>query len=390
MATLYCHLANFHLPYMKMLQDCGCEVHAAAYPDWHIQRVENKLVRCRRVQFSRSILNPKNLAAVLTMRRILKEEDYDLIHVHSPIAAFITRLALLGIKRGALIYTVHGFHFYKGASWLKWLLYFPAEWIASFWTDAMIVINEEDYKTARLLRGLPVNRIHLVPGVGVSLDQYGSTMDGPGKAELRRELDIPAGVKVAICVGEFNRNKNQEMILKAWPRILEKVPSAYLLLAGEGSREKFLRKTSVKLKLEQFIRFLGFRTDIPDLLQLADVVLLTSFREGLPRAVLEAMAAGRPVVATDTRGTRDLVVDGVTGFLVPCGDSAAAAEKIIELFDDTGLAETMGTQAALRSQSFSFGKVAAQMADIYKYYLNGSRSFLQEETGEKAGLGHKK
>ena len=110
-------------------------------------------------------------------------------------------------------------------------------------------------------------------------------------------------------------------------------------------------------------------------------MLLTSFREGLPRAVLEAMAAGRPVVATDTRGTRDLVVDGVTGFLVPCGDSAAAAEKIIELFDDTGLAETMGTQAALHSQSFSLEKVAAQMTGIYQYYLNGSRSFLQEEPG---------
>ncbi len=368
-ATLYCHLANFHLPYMEMLQDCGCVVHAAAYPDWHIWRVEGRIARCRRIGFSRSVLNPANLAAFFNMRRILKEENYDLIHVHSPIAAFITRLALPGTGRGALIYTAHGFHFYRGASWWKWLLYFPPEWLAGYRTDALIVVNEEDYRTARLFKGLSPEKVHLVPGVGFDPRQYSSGLEEADREGLRRELQISAGAKVALCVGEFNRNKNQAMLLKAWPAVLEKAGPAFLLLAGEGGGERRLRKMAAGLGIGKYIRFLGFRTDIPRLLQLADIALLTSFREGLPRAVLEAMAAGKPLVATDTRGLRDLVVDGSTGFLVPCGDSAAAAGRIVELFSDEEAAKRLGREAAIRSREFSFERVAPQMAAIYRGLL---------------------
>ena len=172
-------------------------------------------------------------------------------------------------------------------------------------------------------------------------------------------------------MGEFNRNKNQALLLEAWPAVLERAAPAYLLLAGEGGGEDLLRKKTAQLGIGEYIRFLGFRTDIPRLLQLADIALLGSFREGLPRAILEAMAAGKPVVAARIRGLRDLVEEGVSGYLVAPGDSAAMAERIARLFSDGAAVKRMGREAARRSEAFSYERVAPQMAAIYRDLLEG-------------------
>lgn len=365
-ATVYTHLAAFHIPFIKLLQSWGYEVHAAASPaEGRKEEVERAGVICWDIPFARSATSPQNLRAYWKLRSLLKENHYALIHVHTPAAAWLGRLAAKHTGQGPVLYTVHGFHFYRGAPWHYWLFYYPAERLAARWTDGLIVINSEDYEQAQTMGFKPKQNLFLVHGVGVELERFAPAEE---RSSIRKELGLDDQDIVVACVAEFTPTKNHAFLLTAWRRVAGEEPRAHLLLIGDGQLKKTIER-KIGVKRTPHVHFLGFRKDVPKVLQATDIFTLPSRREGLPRSVMEAMAAGKPVVATDVRGNRDLVDHGVTGLLVKLGDVEGLAGALLKLIRDPSLREKMGEASREKIRAYSLDRVIQEMAEIYARYL---------------------
>lgn len=292
------------------------------------EEVEAIGVKCWDIPFARSPYNPKNLRAFRALKRLLEAHHFALVHVHTPVAAFVGRYLAKATSQGPVLYTAHGFHFYKGAPLRNWLIYYTAERLASRWTDGLIVMNSEDFDNARRLGFKPDKNLFYVHGVGVDLSRY--SLMSSLKEYIRSELGLSLDGVVVTCVAEMNPNKNHILLLNAWKKLSARHPYCHLLLVGTGELMSVLQNKVKKEKIPR-VYFLGYRRDVPQILQESDIVTLTSKREGLPKSIMEAMAAGKPVVATDVRGNRDLVEQGTTGFLVKLGDVEGLATALEEL-----------------------------------------------------------
>ena len=367
-ATVYTHLAVFHIPFMKMLQEKGYEVHAAASSvTGRRNDVENAGVICWEIPFKRSPYNPANVKAFFELRSLLKNHHFDLIHVHTPVAAFLGRLVAKSTHQGPVLYTAHGFHFYKGAPRRNWFIYHTAERIASRWTDGLIVMNDEDFENAQKLGFKAGENLFYVHGVGVDLSKYAN----PPVSEnsIRASLGIGQEDVVIACVGELNENKNQDFLLDAWGDLASRHDYIHLLLVGTGEKMATLQKKVLQEHLQR-VYFLGYRRDVPQILREADVATLVSKREGLPKCVMEAMAAGKPVVASNVRGNRDLVKHGRTGFLVELEDISGLVQAFEKLILDHQLRISMGIAGQKKIRDYSLKNVLAEMSDIYDLYLS--------------------
>ncbi len=366
-ATVATHIRAFHLPFIKMLQEQGHQVEVACCLDVPLASpLPGVAMPVWGIPFARSPYSPKNTSAYLKIRRLLRERDYDLIHVNTPAAAFLTRLAGRNLKTPVL-YMAHGFHFYEGAPLLYRLLYYNMERLASRWTAGLIVLNREDLLAAGRFGLIEGENLFLVHGVGVDPDYY--CPEPPGQAQIDTGGGIPEDAPVAVCVAEFTPNKNHALLLAAWKMVAAKTPAARLLLVGRGEMEEALKRRVSEDGLSGSVRFLGYRTDVPRLLNRADVFVLASQREGLPRVVMEAMACARPVVATNVRGSRDLVRDGESGLLVPLGRPEPLAEALLRLIGDRALARRMGAAGREMAQEYALPRVLAEMDDIYRRFL---------------------
>ena len=366
-ATVYTHLANFHIPFMKLFQEKGYEVHAAASSvDGRREEIESAGVYCHEIEFSRSLLSFANYKAFRQLVMFLKSQRFDLIHVHTPIAAFLGRLAAKLTKQGSVLYTAHGFHFYKGAPSLNWLIYFTAEKIAVKWTDALIVINEEDFANACRLGFKPNKNLFFVNGVGVETQKYKASKN---TSLIRKELEIPADAVVVVCVAELTNVKNHVFLLDAWRLLVIEYDNIHLLLVGMGKDEEKL-KFRVKDETIPRVHFLGFRSDISNILTDSDIAVLTSRREGLPKSIMEAMAVGKPVVATNVRGNRDLVDNEQTGFIIELGDVQGFIKALEKLISDSQLRLSMGAAGRAKIADYSLHNVLAQMEQIYDRFAD--------------------
>jgi len=367
-ATVESHLLNFHIPYMKLLQEKGYEVHVATKLGNRQQEFDEIGVIKHNVDFSRSPYSPKVFKSLQQMEKLLKEIRFSLVHVHTPVAAFVTRLACQRTNTHPVLYTAHGFHFYKGAPLKNWLLYYNMEKLAAHWTDGLITINEEDYKAAQKFKLRKNGKVFFVPGVGVdivSLEQRIASID---RSEKRKELGLSADAAVIITVGELNANKNHIQVLEALSK-LNKTNFHYLIV-GNGEDEQKLQKAVNELLLRDKVSFLGFRRDVPELLTASDVFILTSRREGLPKAVMEAMAVGLPIIATDVRGNRDLVKSGENGYLVPLGNAEQTAIAIERLIDSEDLRRSMGGKSKELVKQYDLQNILKEMEKIYDNILN--------------------
>jgi len=371
-ATVESHLLNFHIPYMKLLQEKGYEVHVATKLGNRQQEFDEIGVIKHNVDFSRSPYSPKVFKSLQQMEKLLKEIRFSLVHVHTPVAAFVTRLACQRTNTHPVLYTAHGFHFYKGAPLKNWLLYYNMEKLAAHWTDGLITINEEDYKAAQKFKLRKNGKVFFVPGVGVdivSLEQRIASID---RSEKRKELGLSADAAVIITVGELNANKNHIQVLEALSK-LNKTNFHYLIV-GNGEDEQKLQKAVNELLLRDKVSFLGFRRDVPELLTASDVFILTSRREGLPKAVMEAMAVGLPIIATDVRGNRDLVKSGENGYLVPLDDVEQTAIAIERLINSENLRRSMGEKSKELVKQYDLQCILKEMEKIYDNILNFSSS----------------
>jgi glycosyltransferase involved in cell wall biosynthesis len=365
-ATVYSHLAAFHKPFIKLLQDKGYEVHAVANPDHgRKEEIEKMGVICWDIPFSRTPYQLANFMAVKKLIRLFHEHYFELIHVHTPVASFLVRYTAKKCKQGSVLYTAHGFHFYKGAPIQNWLLYYTAEKLAKRWTDGLIVMNEEDYNNGKKLGFKENESLFFTHGVGVSFDQYNIN----DVSNIRKQLGIGKNEIVISYIAELNNNKNHLFLLRNWKDILEINPNVHCLIIGRGEKERELQKYVERNHLKN-IHFLGFRNDIPIILFETDIVTLLSFREGLPRCIMEAMVSRKPLVVTNIRGSRDLVKHGVNGFVVDLDDDESLVKSFAKLINDKDLRERMGQSSFKEIQPYNLTYVLEEIKEIYSKYIN--------------------
>jgi len=301
------------------------------------------------------------------MEKLLKEIRFSLVHVHTPVAAFVTRLACQRTNTHPVLYTAHGFHFYKGAPLKNWLLYYNMEKLAARWTDGLITINEEDFEAAKKFRLRNNGQVFYVPGVGVDVEAIQQRAAAIDRSTKRRELGIDDKSTVIITVGELNTNKNHTQVLRALSELRK--TNLHYLIVGTGENELKLKKMVKQLSLQNNVSFLGFRKDIPELLSASDIFILTSRREGLPRAILEAMAVGLPIIATNVRGNRDLVKHGENGYSVQLDDVQQTILAIEALSSSKSLRESMGEINREVVREYSLERVLSETEVIYDFFL---------------------
>lgn len=258
---------------------------------------------CKIVQIptSRSPFSLGNVQAIKQIRRVA--ENYDIVHCHTPLASAATRIACNRLRKKGLkvIYTAHGFHFYKGAPLKNWLIYYPVEWICAYWTDVLITINKEDFERAK--KHLHAKKVEYVPGVGIDIEKFANTK--VDRKQKRKELGIPEDVFLILSVGELNENKNHKAIIEAISKNNDK--SIHYAIAGKGELESFLKDFAKKCGVEKNIHLLGYRTDVAELYKTADLYALPSKREGLNVSLMEAMASGTNCIVSRIRGNIDIV-----------------------------------------------------------------------------------
>ncbi len=363
-ASIYRHLTAFHIPYIEYFQSKGYEVWASGMGKEDRMILEEYGVSCIDIPFSRSPLNSGNINAYKTLKKLFRTEQFELVHVHTPVAALLTRAAFRSSKQGKIIYTAHGFHFFEGAPKQNWLIYYSVEKLAARWTDHLITINEEDYQNAHKL--LPVNKISYVHGVGVELVSVSLKLEE--KISLRQELGLRDYSVVIACIAELNNNKNHQFLLRNWSVLKELCPDLELLLIGTGEKEVEL-KEFVKIERLSDVHFLGFRRDVPNLLKISDIVTLLSHREGLPKSIMEAMAEGIPCVVTNTRGLRDLVRSNENGFVINHNDDKYLIEAFSKLSKLPGLRKEMGQRATELIKPYLIDNVLPEYKEIYDEIL---------------------
>ena len=306
------------------------------------------------ISFSRSPFSTDNIKAYAQLKKLVKENHYDIVHCHTPNAAAITRLACMGIKGTKVIYTAHGFHFYKGAPKKNWLVYYPIEWLCAHWTDSLITINLEDYMLAK--RHMKARNIEYVPGVGINLDKFADI--STDIFEKRDSLGIPCDATILLSVGELNANKNHETVIRAIEGM-----DVYYLIAGKGDNEQRLLKIAQEVGMEDRVQLLGFRRDVLELLQVADAYVFPSYREGLSVSLMETMASGKPAIVSEIRGNVDLI-DSNGGALFDPYSVAECREAIRKVLKSDS--RKMGQHNKEKIKQFSTEVVLKRIDDIYE------------------------
>ena len=237
------------------------------------------------------------------LKKLICNGNYSLIHCHEPVGSVLARLAACG-NGAKVIYTAHGFHFYKGASWVNWIAFFLVEWLCSYLTDVLITINQEDHAFAQ--QHMHAKRIHYIHGIGVNLQKFNSSaMTDKERNVMRVSLGVGENDRMLLSVGELIPRKNHEVIIKALSKINDRRLKYFV--AGSGELKQYLDDLAHQLGLENQIFFLGFRKDIAQLCACCDLYILPSKQEGLSVALLEAIACKALVICSDIRGNKDLI-----------------------------------------------------------------------------------
>lgn len=351
-AHLQSHIRQFHLWYLKHLKDHGFYVAVAT-------RVDNPeelsfLDEVYDIPFERSPLKLANFKTYRKLRTVMKQGDFEIVHCHTPVAGILTRLGSHGLNH-KVYYTAHGFHFFKGAPLINWLIYFPAEFICSFMTDVLFTMNQEDYGRARKWFHHP--NIQFIHGVGIDLDQYSVSM--------KQDKQHCSKIRL-ISIGELNANKNHMLVFEALNSL--NLSAIEYVIAGEGPLHASLQAYLDTHGMTN-VHLLGFRKDIPDLLKVSDIFVFPSKREGLSLALMEAMASGLACVVGNIRGNQDLVDDQKGGYVCSL-DMHSFAASIRSLVDHPELVQQFGQYNQTKVSGYSRAIV---QKELDTFYLQGVR-----------------
>lgn len=374
-ATIAGTLEDFLLPFVSYFRQQGWQVDGMALEISSNSACVAEMDNVWDVNWSRNPLDPRNLAiAVPKIQTIISQGNYDLVHVHTPVAAFVTRYAIRQLKiepKPIVIYTAHGFHFHQQGNPITNKIFLTLEKIAGSWTDYLITINREDEAAAKKHRLLPAARIFYTPGIGLDLRKYDPQQVSQSEiAAIDRELGITSEKALLLTVAEFTPNKRHRDQLLALKQLNR--PEVQIAFAGDGATRLALEQLTEQLGLQQQVHFLGFRRDIPALICASDAVLLTSAREGLPRSIMEAFCAATPVIGTKIRGIQDLLADEC-GLLVEVGNIEALAKAMANIIDRPQEAAKMGENGRRKIADYDVSKIIKLYADIYDRALSESK-----------------
>jgi glycosyltransferase involved in cell wall biosynthesis len=375
LASVASMIDQFNMPNIEILRGLGYEVHVAANFEYgntsSKQRVEEFKKELEEigipyyhVGFARNITKIfTNIKAYKQITALMLENKYEFVHCHSPIGGVCGRLAAHSTKT-KVIYTAHGFHFFKGAPLENWLIYYPVERFLARYTEILITINKEDY--ARAKKSFTAKKVVYVPGVGVDTQKFGGkVVDREGK---HKELGIHDGSVVLLSVGELIKRKNHETAIRAVANIND-LKLVYLI-CGRGDLDGYLKDLIKNLGIENRVRFLGFRKDISEICSASDMYVFPSYQEGLSVALMEAMAAGLPVVCSNIRGNTDLIEDGKGGYLCQPDDINGFAKAINMLAEDKKLRKQMARNNIEAVRQFDVENVKRIMKSIYANVSN--------------------
>lgn len=318
-------------------------------------------IQIHQVDLERSPYSPKNYKAYKQVVNIIRENKIEYIHCNTPIGGLLGRLAGKKCKVKKVIYQAHGFHFYGGAPKKNWLIYYPIEkWLAHY-TDVLITINSADFKLAKSKLKLRRNgKVCYVHGVGIDLSKYIDLDDI--RKKMRTKMNLNDSDVALISVGELNANKNNRIIIEAIEKLEnEKI---HYFLCGEGALEKELKELAEKKGVLDQVHFLGYRTDVKELLQAADVFVMPSIREGLSRSIMEAMASGLPCVVSRIRGNSDLIKDGEGGYLCETKNVEQYVNAINQLLS-ISVRKKMGKKNLERIKKYSMEIVQNELTTCY-------------------------
>ena len=378
------HVASFqkfNRPFMRMMSEKGWEVHYASMGEEEILDCDKSFV----VPFTRSPFKLSNITAYKQLKKIINQENYDIIHTHTPMGSVVTRLAAKKARKNGtkIIYTAHGFHFFKGAPLLNWLIYYPVERLMARHTDTLITINKEDYHRAK--KQFKTNVIYM-PGVGVDPKRFKPKLTTKQRLELRKSLGLKKDDFVMIYPAELNKNKNQTLLLHVLHEINKEDKSVHLLLAGKDNLNGYHKKLADDLGVAKNVHFLGYRSDIPQLLQMSDLSVSASHREGLPVHLIEAMFAGLPIVTTKCRGATELVEDGVNGFVVGF-DKVEFVERVQKIIENTQLRKSLGKKSSAAVRNYEVIYAQRQTQKVYNKFIHEPLRILHVVTiMNRAGL----
>lgn len=354
-ATVDQHIKNFHRPLIKALAQNGHKVYIAS----NGQEVFEGIIRKYDLPFQRNPLNFDNVAVFRDLKKILDNEKFDVMHVNTPVGSVVGRLAAKKSRQNGLkvIYTAHGFHFFKGAPLKNWLVYYPIEKICARKTDTIITINNEDYNLAK--SKLHAGHISYVHGVGLPTEKFQKIV--PTDLSNLKNFDDDC---VLLSIGELNNNKNHEQVITELEKIREE--HFIYLICGVGEKKDDLEKLIAEKKLSNKIYLLGYREDIPNILLASNVYIHPSKREGLPVSVMEAMYTGLPICCSNIRGNKDLVQHEVNGYLVDLNDTSKNfAFYLSKLLENEELADRMGESSKKLIEPFLEENVLPELKEIY-------------------------
>lgn len=350
----------FLVPHIRNIVKEGNNVEIACNIDLDISE-ELSDIKLNKIDFSRNPFSIDNLKAIKQIRKLYKVKKYDIVHVHTPVASFITRYALKD-KSVKIIYTAHGFHFYNGASKLNWFIYYSLEKLASKWTDVLITINNEDFKRAKSKFENKRCEVHKINGIGIDLKNYKKE---EFDLRFKKELGLEENDFVITVIAELIKRKNHNQIIEAVSRIEEK-SNVKIIFVGNGILfEEIKRKIKAK-NLNENIKLLGYRTDVSKIISISDVIALFSLHEGLPRNLMEGMAQGKAILCTNIRGNNDLIEDRENGILVSVNDYNETKNRIIEMTRNIKLTEELGKNNEKKVELYDIKNVLKQMDKIYK------------------------
>lgn len=344
---------------IEVLKSLGYEVHGAANFEDANERLDALDIIRHPFDIQRSPFSLKNIKAYKQLKKIMKSENFDAVHCHSPMGGVLARLATKSMGLSPVIYTAHGFHFYDGAPCKNWLIYYNVEKYLSKITDTIVTINKEDYSRAKTFKA---KSVIAVPGIGVDSSKFDNVIVDRNKK--REELEIPKGAIVLLTIGEMIKRKNHETALRALAKLTN--DNYIFLICGRGELESYLKSIAVNLGIEEKVRFLGFRNDIPEICIASDIFVFPSYQEGLPVSVMEAMSAGLPIVASRIRGNTDLIQDGNGGFLHEPEDYLGIAKSIDKMIEDESLRAKMSVRNKEEVKKYDKQVVKDRMRELYE------------------------
>lgn len=368
-ATYGDFFASFQVDNMKLWQELGCEVYCAAdFKDKNYNRYTYRLdaigVTRYQVDFVRTPYSIKNIMAFKQLKDVMMNEKISIVDSHNPVSSILSRIAAKSVGINKVIYTVHGFFFYKGASLKHNLLYKPIEFTMAHLTDVLIVTNLEDYETAKKMKVR--KKVYYVHGVGVDVDEIANLKVDVLKK--RKDLGIPEDSFVICSVGECIKRKNQESALRAFAKVAD--PNMFYVIVGDGVLYHHLKQVSRKLNVEAQVIMPGYREDANDILKASDLYIFPSLQEGLSVALMQAMAAELPVIASEIRGNVDCIDNGYGGITVKPKDIEEMAQAIVKLRDDPTLALHYGKYNLAKVKEFGKPVVIKEIKDIFISMIN--------------------